>query len=129
MEGSGKMTGTAYVKIGQQETHMNHQESLHGDRVTTEKQTGGVANHWETSGGWRRKMDANVYIKALPHHVLTVITENADPSLVTQGCVSDKPCLVTVDTRVYVTVVRSDIATRWPKRQLNQHFTLQTVSG
>lgn len=33
-----------------------------------------------------------------PRHALTVVTENADPSLVTQGLVSDKPCLVTVDT-------------------------------
>jgi hypothetical protein len=60
---------------------------------------------------------------------LTVITENADPSLVTQGWVGDKPCLVTVDTGAYVTVARPDIANGWPERQQNQLFTLQTVSG
>jgi hypothetical protein len=60
---------------------------------------------------------------------LTVITENADPSLVTQGWVGEKPCLVTVDTGAYVTVVRPDIAARWPERQPNQRFQLQTVSG
>jgi hypothetical protein len=60
---------------------------------------------------------------------LTVITEKADPSLVTQGWVGDKPCLVTVDTGAFVTVVRPDIATGWPERQPNQHFKLQTVSG
>jgi hypothetical protein len=61
--------------------------------------------------------------------VLTVITENADPSLVTLGWVGDKLCLVTSDTEVYVTVGRPDIATGWPKRELNQCFMLQTVSG
>jgi hypothetical protein len=40
--------------------------------------------------------------------VLTVIKENANPSLVTQGWVGDKPCLVTVDTGAYVTVARPD---------------------
>jgi hypothetical protein len=54
--------------------------------------------------------------------------EKADPSLVTQGWVGDKPCLVTVHTRAYVTVARPDIAARWPKRQPNPSFTLQTVS-
>jgi hypothetical protein len=60
---------------------------------------------------------------------LTVITENADPRLVTHGWVSDKPCLVTVHTRAYITVARPDIAAGWLKRQPNQHFTLQMVSG
>jgi hypothetical protein len=45
-------------------------------------------------------------------HVLTVIMENADPSLVTQNWVGDKLRLVTVDTGVYVTVARPDIAAR-----------------
>jgi hypothetical protein len=36
---------------------------------------------------------------------------------------------VTVDTGAYVTVARPDIAAGWPERQLNQRFTLQTVSG
>jgi hypothetical protein len=60
---------------------------------------------------------------------LTVIAKNADPSLVTQGWVGDKPCLVTADTGAYVTVARPDIADGWPERQPNQRFTLQTVSG
>jgi hypothetical protein len=36
---------------------------------------------------------------------------------------------MTVDTRVYVTVTRTDIAAVWPVRQLNQRYTLQTVYG
>jgi predicted aspartyl protease len=60
---------------------------------------------------------------------MTVITENTDRSLVTQGWIGDKPCLVTVDTGAYVTLARPDIAARWPERQPNQRFTLQTVSG
>jgi hypothetical protein len=51
-----------------------------------------------------------------------------DPSLFTQGWVGDKPCLVTVDTGAYVTVVRPDIAAGWPERQLRR-FKLQRVSG
>jgi hypothetical protein len=62
------------------------------------------------------------------HHTLTVITENEDPSLVTQGWVGDKPCLVTVDTRAYVTVARPDITAGWPERQPNQRLMLQMVS-
>jgi hypothetical protein len=64
-----------------------------------------------------------------PYQALTVITENVDPSLVTQGWVGGKPCHVTVDTGAYVTVARPDIAAGWPERQPNQRFTLQTVSG
>jgi hypothetical protein len=59
---------------------------------------------------------------------LTVIMENTDPSLVTQGWVGDKPCLVTVDAGVYVTVARPDIAAGWAERQSDPGFTLQTVS-
>jgi hypothetical protein len=39
-------------------------------------------------------------------HAMTVITENADPGLVTQGWVGNKPCLVTVDTGAYLTVAK-----------------------
>jgi hypothetical protein len=59
---------------------------------------------------------------------LTVITEKADPSLVTQGWVGDKPCLVTVDARAYVTVARPDITARWPEKQPSQCFMLQMLS-
>jgi hypothetical protein len=58
-----------------------------------------------------------------------VITERAEPSLVTQGWHDDKPCLVTVDNVAYMTVTRPDIAARWPERQPNQRYVLQTVSG
>jgi hypothetical protein len=46
---------------------------------------------------------------------LTVISENTDPSLVTQGWFGDKPCLVTVDTRAYVTMARPDVLPDGPK--------------
>jgi hypothetical protein len=113
---------------GPTETRGNRQENQNGDQVTTEKQTEGVANCRETSEGRRRGANAGVYSKA-PHHALTVITENADPSLFTQGLVGDKPCVVTVDTGPNVTVARPDIAAGWPERQPNQRFRLQTASG
>jgi hypothetical protein len=62
-------------------------------------------------------------------HALTVIRENTDRSLVIQGWIGDKPCLVAVDTRAYLCVSRPDIADGWPERQPNQRLTLQTVSG
>lgn len=58
----------------------------------------------------------------------TVIMERAHPIVVTEGWVSDKSCLVTMGPRAYVTVVRRDITTGWPKREPNQHNTLQMVS-
>jgi hypothetical protein len=70
-----------------------------------------------------------VYALKPIRHVLTVITENEDPSLVTQGWVGDKLCLMTVDTGAYVTVAWPDIAAGWPEGQPNQRLTLQTVSG
>jgi hypothetical protein len=69
------------------------------------------------------------YTLRLPHHMLIVSTEKADPSLFTQGWVGDKPCLVTVDKGAYVTVARPDITAGWPKRQPNQCYTLQMVYG
>lgn len=65
------------------------------------KRRGGVANCWELSGGKWRSADAIIYITPPPSQVLTVITENADPSLVTQGLVNDKPCLVTAHQSVH----------------------------
>jgi hypothetical protein len=55
--------------------------------------------------------------------------EGADPRLVTQGSAGDKPCLVTVNTKEYVTVIRADITAGWPERQQNQCYMVQTVSG
>jgi hypothetical protein len=72
--------------------------------------------------------DAGIHIKT-PHHALTVVKERADAYLVTQSWVSDKPCLATIDTEAYMTVARPNITARWPKRQLNQCYTLQMVSG
>jgi hypothetical protein len=42
---------------------------------------------------------------------------------------SDNPCLVTVDTGVYLTVTRPDISAKRPERQADQRYTLQTASG
>jgi hypothetical protein len=97
MKGRLKMTGARNYKLCHRETNGNLQEGLNGDQVTKKKGVGGVANSQETSEGRRRRAKPSVYIKAL-HHSLTIITENADPTLVTQGKVGDKPCLVTVDT-------------------------------
>jgi hypothetical protein len=85
---------------------LKYDERLNGDQATTEKRTGGVANYRETSEDQRRIALASVYIK-VPHHALTVITENADPRLVTQGWEGDNPCLVTVDTGANVTVAKA----------------------
>jgi hypothetical protein len=73
-------------------------------------------------------LDGGAYIKKL-HHMSTVMTERADPSLVRQGWVGDKPCIVTMDTGAYIDVARPDIATRWQERQQNQCYTLQTVTA
>jgi hypothetical protein len=43
-----------------------------------------MANHQEMSRYWWKREDASILIKA-SHHVLTVITERADPSLVPQA--------------------------------------------
>jgi hypothetical protein len=69
-----------------------------------------------------------VYIKD-SHHALTVITVNTDPSLLTQGWVGHKTCLVTVDTVAYVSVVRSDIVVDLPEKKPKQRFKLQLVPG
>jgi hypothetical protein len=61
--------------------------------------------------------------------VLTGITERADPSLVAQRWVGDKPCLVTVNAGMYVTVARPDITPEWPKRQPDERYMLQMVCG
>jgi hypothetical protein len=69
MEGWQKtMTGAGNIK-DLQETLRNCQESPNGNRVTTEKQTGGVANCRETSGRQQKRVDAGVHIKAPPSHV------------------------------------------------------------
>jgi hypothetical protein len=59
-------TGAENMTKDLRETHWNRQESQNSYRVTTEKQTGGMANRRETSeGGWKRS-DAGVYIKPSP---------------------------------------------------------------
>jgi hypothetical protein len=63
--------------------------------------TGGVANHREMSRCLQKRGNAGVHTKAPPP--LAVITERADPSLVTQCWISGKQCLMIVDTRAYVT--------------------------
>jgi hypothetical protein len=91
-------------------------------------ENGGMAKHWEMSGCRCKRANASIHIKA-SHHVLTVIMARADPRLVTQGWVGDKPCFMTVGMGAYVTVTRLDIAVGWPERQPKQCYTLQTVSG
>jgi hypothetical protein len=54
--------------------------------------------------------------------VLTVITEYAGHSLVTQGWAGEKPFPVTVDTGAYETIVRSDIVAGWPQKTAEQTF-------
>jgi hypothetical protein len=80
-EGRQKITGAGNVKAGHRETRRNRQESLNGDWVTTEKRTREVA------GGKERTSE---YTLRPPYHSLTVITENADSNLVTQGWVVDQ---------------------------------------
>jgi hypothetical protein len=87
-----------------------------------------MANLRETSGCRRKGRNTGIYIKA-PHHTLTFIMERVDPSLVTQGWVCDKPRLVTIDARAYMTVARHDIAVGWSEWQPNQRDTLQAISG
>jgi hypothetical protein len=89
----------------------------------TERQAGGGANHWEMSGCQMERGNAGMHIKA-SHHVLTVITERANPILVALGWVGERPCLVTIDTGECVAVTRLDFASRLSKRQPNQYYTL-----
>jgi hypothetical protein len=53
-----------------------------------------VRKQARASGKWQTPENT----LSLMHHMLAVITENTNPSLVTQGWVGDKPCLVTMDT-------------------------------
>jgi hypothetical protein len=57
-----------------------------------------------------------------PTNVLNAITEKADLSPVKKGWVGDKPCLVTVDTGVYVTVA----SMTWPPDDLKDSQTNAT---
>jgi hypothetical protein len=100
--------------------------------MATKQQRNNQQEGWPTVGKRARAGGEGrtpAYTVRPPNHSLTVIMENTDLSLVTQGWVGEKPCLVTVDTGAYVTVVRPDIAAGWPERQPNQRFLLQTVSG
>jgi hypothetical protein len=82
------MSGAGNMKIDQEDICGNRQ-GQNGDQVRTKKRTRGMANRWETSDDRRRRADTGVCTKA-PQHALTVIKENANPSLVTQGWVGDK---------------------------------------
>jgi hypothetical protein len=106
---------------GQTETCGKRQDDLNSDQATKKKRTEGLASCWETSECRRRRGKEGLYIKA-PHNALTVITENSDPSLVTQVWASDKTCLAIVDNRANVTVARPVIAAGWPE-------TIQTANG
>jgi hypothetical protein len=121
MEGRQKTTtGARNVTKGIRETHGNRQESPNGNRVTTEmdrKWWPTVGTRVVAGGKWRTP----AYTSRPPHHVLIVISERADPSLVTQGRVGEKPYLVTR--------ARPDIAAGWPERQPDQLYTLKTVSA
>jgi hypothetical protein len=108
------------------ETCGNRQDDLNGKQVTKKKITEVVASCGERNEGRGRRWNACVYIKT-PHHALSVITGNADPSLDTQGWFGDKLCLVTVDTGANVTVAKPDISAGWPERHTNQ--PIQTANG
>jgi hypothetical protein len=69
LEERHKMTSTGNWKIGEEETCRNHQESLNVDQVTMKKRTIGLANRRETNGGWWRRANTGVYIKAFPSSV------------------------------------------------------------
>jgi hypothetical protein len=76
------------------------------------EQTGGMTNSQNMSRCWPKRGNAGIYIKA-PYHTLTIIMERSNPSIVKQGWFDDRPRLVTVNIKVYVVVVRSDITARW----------------
>jgi hypothetical protein len=74
-----------------------------------------MANCQEKIGCQWKRGDASEHIKA-PNQALTAIMEGASPSLLIQGWVGDKPCLMTVDIGVYVTVARPNTAVGWPEK-------------
>jgi hypothetical protein len=107
-----KTTGTGNETKDLRETHESQQEGPNGDREeATEWRTERMANCREMSRCQWKRGNASIRIKAPHHHALTIIMERADPSLVTQGWIDDKPCLMTIDTRAYGTGVRPNIAT------------------
>jgi hypothetical protein len=119
------MTGVGNVTVDLQETYRNWKKSKWQQRNRSGQEGWSTCGKWASASGTGRKP---AYTLRLPHHALTVITERAVPSLVT-GLSRDISYLVTVDTGVYVIVARPDIAARWPERQPNQLYTLQTISG
>jgi hypothetical protein len=122
-----KMTGAGNETKDLQETYRNWQEGPNAYRETLQRRTGRLANRQETNRCQWKSVEASVLIKAPPPRA--VITERANPRLLTQGCFCDKPRLMTINTKAYLTVTRPDITTRWPKRHPNQHYVLQTVFG
>jgi hypothetical protein len=58
-------TQTGKERKSHKETKENHREDQNGDRITTQKQVGTVANGRETDNGRRRRAHAGICIKAL----------------------------------------------------------------
>jgi hypothetical protein len=106
-------------------TKENNREEKNCNRITTKKQMGTVRKRTRAGGEGRTP----AYALRSPHYELTDNTRKHDSSMVTQGWLGDKRCLVTLDTGAYVTVARTAIAAIWPEREENPGFTLHTVSG
>jgi hypothetical protein len=58
-----------------------------------------------------------------------VLAQWAKGSLIADGWVQEKPCLVNIDTGAYATVAIPDIVAGLPERELSQPYVLQTASG
>jgi hypothetical protein len=63
-----------------------------------------------------------------PHFTLNVLAERGGDTLIAEGWVRDKLCLVTIDTRVSVTIARLDIIAGQPEMKPSWPYVLQMMS-
>jgi hypothetical protein len=64
-----------------------------------------------------------------PHFTLNVLAKGSNNSLIGEGWKRDKPCHVTINTRVSETIARPDIIAGQPEKKSSRSYDLQMVSG
>lgn len=66
---------------------------------------------------------------SIPHFTLSVQAERTDDSMIAEGWIQDKPCLVTIDISMSVTIGRPAIIAGLPEGKLSWPHLVQVVSG
>jgi hypothetical protein len=59
------------------------------------------------------------------HRTLNLLTEMAENSLITQGWIGNKLCLVTIDTGTYVAIASPNIAAGGSERKRSQSYRMK----